>query len=91
MTKSNHRANHRHTTTDYDLRGDYENIKTALAEATEDIKGRASEIFYQSLANVKDKSSDVKVTVEDYIVEKPFKSIGIAAAAGFILGFLLRK
>lgn len=87
MTKTNNKA-HR---SDYDLHADYQNIKTALADATQDVKGRAGEILHHSLKSVKGKSADLKDNVETYITKKPFQSIGIAVATGFILGFLLRK
>lgn len=84
-----HKGSRRHT--DYDLKNDFENIKAAFVEAREDIKGRAGEILSQSLDDVKDTSLDVKDSVEDYINKKPFQSLGIAMAAGLLVGYLMRK
>lgn len=89
MDKTTHR--HRHGRTEYDLYADLERIKAALAEASYDVKGRASEILNESTQHVKQTSSDLQEGVANYVAEKPFKSIGLAILSGIVIGFLLRK
>lgn len=84
MTKTKHHS-------EYDLHKDYMNIRSALADTTHDMKGRANEMFRHSMRNVKDKSADIKDNVEEYVNKKPFHAIGIALATGFLLGYLFRK
>lgn len=82
-----HRTNH----SAYDLQRDLTNIKNALTHATHDVRGRIGEIIAQSMLDIKEKSLDAKDSVSNYIVEKPFKSIGFSLLFGFILGLFLRK
>jgi ElaB/YqjD/DUF883 family membrane-anchored ribosome-binding protein len=76
---------------DFDLYGDLAKIKAALADATYDVKGRASEILADSFEDVKAKSSLIQENVGAYVTERPIKSIGIAALAGLLVGYLLNK
>ena len=89
MDRSTHR--HRNARNEYDLSADLERIKAALAEASYDVKGRASEILNESMDNVKKTSSDVQNNVADYVAEQPFKSLGLAIVSGIIIGYLLHK
>lgn len=88
MTKRRHKHSRQSA---YDLQEDLNNIKAALAEATYDVRGRAGEIFSDSVNNMRDRSVDFKENVEDYVSHKPYKALGIAMAAGLVLGFLMRK
>lgn len=74
-----------------DLYGDVEKIKAALLEASQDLKGKASEILSDSVDDMKEKSAAVKDGVANYTAEKPFKSLGIALLVGVAIGYLLRK
>ena len=76
---------------EHDLSEDLAKIKAALAEATEDVKSKANAILMQSLEDVKEKSVDVKNDISQYISEKPLTSLGLAALAGAIIGYLIRK
>ena len=83
---------------EYDISGDIEKIKMAIAETGADIRGRAGEILWESLDGVKTKFDDAKErsmelqeTVSERIADKPFKSVGIAMLAGACIGFLLRR
>lgn len=81
----------RNSQKDYDLSGDLKRIKNLLAETTYDAKGKASDLLFQSIADVKNKSTEVQDNVSTYVVTKPIKSIGIAVLAGMLIGFLIRK
>ena len=76
---------------DYDLYKDVENIKAALFEASEDVKGKAGEILSDSVEDIKDRSTKIKNNVANYTSEKPFNSLGIAFLFGVVLGFFLNK
>ena len=89
MHKGTSKKNSHHK--NYDLYDDLSKIKAAIAEATSDAKGRANELLYQSIENVKDKSEDVQNNISEYVAEKPLKSIGFALLAGFIVGYLIKR
>jgi len=76
---------------DYDLYGDIEKIKAALSEANEDVKGRASELFTQSMEDARNKSAAMEENISDYVAEHTFKSLGLALLAGALVGYILRK
>jgi len=83
---------HRHSShSDIDLYDDVEKIKAALTDAAYDVRGKAGEIFSDSLNNVKEQSTAIKEGVSDYAATKPFKALGIALLTGITLGFLLRR
>ena len=82
---------HGHHNSDYDLYGDVEKIKAALMEATQDVKGKAAELFTDSVDGVKEKTALVKDNVANYTAEKPFKSLGAAVLIGIAIGYLLRR
>lgn len=88
--KTAHRAKH-HASTDYDLYGDLEKIKAAIAETTRDARGKASSLITESIENAKDKSDELQENVMDYVADKPFKSLGLALLAGMIVGYFLHK
>lgn len=80
--------NKNHHNSDYDLYGDVEKIKAALMEATHDVKGKAAELFSDSVDGMKEKTTAAKDTLANYTAEKPFKSLGIALLVGIGIGFL---
>ena len=73
------------------LHGDYEKIKRAIQAAKDDLTGKAEQVFYDSIDGIKEKSNQVKDNVADYAGERPFKSLGLAALTGFIIGYLVHK
>lgn len=74
-----------------DLYDDVEKIKEALSDTTFGVKNLLGDAYYQSLENVREKSALVHGNMTDYIASNPFKSVGIAAASGLLVGFLLKK
>jgi ElaB/YqjD/DUF883 family membrane-anchored ribosome-binding protein len=76
---------------DYDLQSDIDKIKAALADAAQDVKGRAGEMLQQSIEDVKERSTILGEDIGDYVAEKPLQSLGIAVLAGAVLGFLIRR
>ena len=88
---SKHRYVNNHHNSAYDLRHDMKLIKKVLAGTTKDMKGKAKEVFYNSLDDVKAKSANVQDVLTNHLIEKPFKSLGIALLAGFVLGCIMRK
>lgn len=87
-----HKTNARHKPRDpeFDLHGDLEKLKSALADTTFDVKGVAGQMLSDSYENLRSRSSDIQVNVAEYIAKKPFKSLGIALLSGVAIGFLLR-
>lgn len=93
MTAKHKHNNHSHHTyhSNFDLYDDVEKIKDALLNATYDIKGKAAELFTQSLDQAKEQSDKLKDNVVEYTSDKPFKSLGIALLSGIAIGYFLRK
>lgn len=89
MYKTKH--NKRSHNSDYDIYGDLAKIKDALADATQGVKGRAGEMLTQSFDDVRDKYSAAQEKCESLVLEKPFKSIGVALLAGVCLGYFIHK
>lgn len=81
----------RHQEHDYDLYGDIAKIKRALADATLDAKGLATEYVTQSIEDMKDKSDKVQHDISHYVAKKPVKSLGIALLTGLAIGYLFRR
>ena len=61
--------------------------KNKAAGYAGDVKGKANEYVDEG----KQKDAKVEDQVENYIREKPLKSVLIAAGAGVLLGFLLSR
>ena len=75
----------------YDLYDDVEKIKAALRIATQDFKGRASELITQKLDDATAKSIEMRKKATRYVGEKPLKSLGIALLTGMVIGYILRR
>lgn len=71
---------------DTDLHESLLKVQAALAEATGDVKGRASELVTELLENFQSKTNDYQNDFKEFISEKPLKSIGIAIAVGILVG-----
>lgn len=84
-----HRSPHHHS--EIDLQGDIETLRHAFAETAKDVGGKTVEIISDSVQNVRDKSSDIQESIQKYVAEKPFKSLGIAVLSGMLLGWITRR
>lgn len=76
---------------DFDIHGDIERIKSALADVTHDVKGKASSMLLQSMDDARQKATAARENAIDYVTEKPLRSLGFAVLTGALIGFLLRK
>lgn len=90
-TKHHKRTRHNGNGHSFDIYGDLVAIKDALADATYDVKGKASQILADSYINLRDKSADMQEGVSTLVAKKPFKSMGAMFVAGIALGYLLRR
>lgn len=68
--------------------------KVTSAEVIEDIKEQAQETVAQakekiSVQDITDKSKELVSRAGDYIYNNPWKSIGVAASVGFLIGMLV--
>lgn len=82
---------HKKSNSRYDLYQDFEKIKAALAETTFDMKGKAGEMFSNSVDNLKEKSEMIQENAGEYISERPFKSIAVSLLSGIVIGYLLNR
>ena len=78
MTTSKHKHHHNN----YDIYGDIGKIKDAFAETATDVRGRAGEMFTDSVDDLRKKSTLVKDNVASYTAEKPFKTLGLNIISG---------
>jgi ElaB/YqjD/DUF883 family membrane-anchored ribosome-binding protein len=65
----------------------YEHAKDAAAQVVGQVRERAADYF----AKGKEKAKSMQGATEEFIRENPVKSILIAAGAGLLVGFLLRR
>lgn len=65
----------------------YEHAKDAATQVVGQVRERAADY----LAKGKDKAKSMQGGTEEFIRENPVKSILIAAGAGLLVGFLLRR
>lgn len=66
----------------------------AAHEAIDQISGRSAEAeerLRQASQRASERTQELANDVSEYVTKNPLASIGIAAAAGFILGALLRR
>jgi ElaB/YqjD/DUF883 family membrane-anchored ribosome-binding protein len=80
-----------------DLYADLQKVKEkacetrdAITQTAYDAKERAHEIFDQSVADLKEKSSDMQENVIAYVQKNPVKTIGFSMLAGILLSQILR-
>ncbi|HTV49403.1 MAG TPA: hypothetical protein VMG59_13275 [Phycisphaerae bacterium] len=85
-----------------DLRGKYsaakeavvdlasEARKSALSVAT-DLKKTGAKWVQEKGQTIKTKAETANVTLISYVRKNPYKSLAIAAAAGLVLGFMVRS
>lgn len=76
---------------EYDLQGDLERIRSAIADAALDVKGKAGDMLSQSLENAKERSLDFRENVGEYTKKQPFKTIGLAVLAGMVIGLWFHR
>lgn len=65
----------------------YQDLRSQATNKAEEYKGRAQEAFGTATAKAKTFQGDT----EQYIRDNPLQAIGIAAAAGFVLGLIMRR
>jgi ElaB/YqjD/DUF883 family membrane-anchored ribosome-binding protein len=56
-----------------------------------ELKSKAEDLLHDTIHEFKEKSEDVKGVVEEYVKQKPMKSIGIALLTGVALSLFLRR
>jgi ElaB/YqjD/DUF883 family membrane-anchored ribosome-binding protein len=86
-----HATRTRHNHREYDFYADLDKIKQAFAETARGVRGRAGDAITSSLDDMKEKTETIQENVQNYVYEKPIKSLAIALTAGFLLGKLLHK
>ncbi len=75
----------------YDLYHDVAKVKAALMDTANGMRDKATDFLYESVDDVKDKTTEVKDNLAKYTAKKPFKSLGIAMLVGMGIGYILRK
>ncbi|MCD6039911.1 MAG: hypothetical protein K0S27_1311 [Gammaproteobacteria bacterium] len=71
---------------DVDLSSDIARIREAFSDTAKDVKDKASEVFSQSIENMKDKSANFKENMGTYVSAKPFQSLLLAMLSGIVIG-----
>ncbi|MBA2654736.1 MAG: hypothetical protein H0U71_06685 [Gammaproteobacteria bacterium] len=49
------------------------------------------DILRDTIEEFKERSEDAKTLVTEYVKDKPFRALGIAAAAGVVLALLMKR
>jgi ElaB/YqjD/DUF883 family membrane-anchored ribosome-binding protein len=65
----------------------YETIRAQATTKAGEYKGRAQEVFSEATS----KAQNLQGDTEQYIRENPLQAVGIAAAAGFVIGLIMRR
>ncbi|NNM88521.1 MAG: hypothetical protein HKL95_08385 [Phycisphaerae bacterium] len=65
--------------------------RRAAADYARDIKHNAAGWVHEKGGKLAEGASDVNDTVVDYVRRNPYTALGIAAAAGLVLGLALRR
>ncbi len=56
-----------------------------------ELKGKSNEILRDTLEEFKERGSDIKAIMTEYVQEKPFKALGIALLTGVALALILKR
>jgi ElaB/YqjD/DUF883 family membrane-anchored ribosome-binding protein len=75
----------------FDLAQDIAKIRAALATTAKDVGGKASEIFSQTMENVRDTSTDLKERCDNYVATQPYKALAFAVLSGAAFAVMMRK
>jgi ElaB/YqjD/DUF883 family membrane-anchored ribosome-binding protein len=62
------------------------NVKNTLSESSDEFKSRAAGLASDFLEHLKFGNANYQDAIENYAIVKPFKALGIALLAGFIVG-----
>jgi ElaB/YqjD/DUF883 family membrane-anchored ribosome-binding protein len=57
----------------------------------EALKQKASEALKGTIDEIRERSDDVKETIQEYVQQKPLKALGIAVLSGMALALLMRR
>lgn len=74
-----------------ELNNDIEKIKSALKDASDEVKGKANEIFSQTLESAKQGSGFIKEKLTHYVEQQPMKAVGWALATGLVAGYFMKR
>lgn len=64
---------------------------TRAHHAADELSQKATEALRETIHDLRERSDDVKATVQEYVHQKPFKALGIAALAGMALALIIRR
>jgi ElaB/YqjD/DUF883 family membrane-anchored ribosome-binding protein len=71
----------------HDLHNDLEKLKAVLLETTRD----AGAMLNQTFEDAKDKTNEAQDNMGQFIADKPFKALGAAVFAGWIIGLWMHR
>jgi ElaB/YqjD/DUF883 family membrane-anchored ribosome-binding protein len=75
--------------TQHDLYHDLLNIKSALSNTADGVKGRAEDMVSDLLEDLQNRTSGLQDEVETYVAEKPLQTLGIAVLFGIFIGKII--
>jgi ElaB/YqjD/DUF883 family membrane-anchored ribosome-binding protein len=65
----------------------YQDLRSQATSKAEEYKGRAQEAIGTATSRAKNFQGDT----EQYVRDNPLQAVGIAAAAGFVIGLIMRR
>lgn len=91
-----HKTKHKTATRHYNhatrgLNGDIAKIRHALADAKKGVRLTANKLMTRELSELRGKKELIQDGIEEYVLDKPLKSIGIAILTGVAIGLFMRK
>lgn len=82
-----HTVRHRqHHNNSNNFQDDMETIRDAFSEAARNAKGRAANTISDAVDNVRERGTEVRDDVADYVAEKPYRSMGVMLLSGILIG-----
>ena len=70
---------------------DVEKLKKTLTKSTIGMKKYAKQLIAKSIRDAKSKSRSANKKLTTFTHKKPYSSLGIAAAAGICIGFIMTR
>lgn len=66
-------------------------LSDALADNADGVKTRATEMLNNLIEDFQDRKNEYQEDLEEYVAKKPYRSLGVALIAGFLLGKVISK
>lgn len=73
------------------LAADWQKISNAFADTAGDVTDMAEDVCKISIDDLKNQTGNIQQRVADYTAKNPVRTLGIALAAGLVIGWWLKR